>query len=134
MLDQPQAPPAPILSPGRARAGLVLLGLMAAAQGTDPNIASTALVGASRGPDMTGGLLALAASISTPALSASVISTGLVADRAGRRPVLMGALLLAAVGDLLAATAPAAPLYLTGRALAGTGRRGPGGGDLTAGT
>lgn len=121
MLDQPQAPAAPAITPARARAGLVLLGLMAAVQGTDPNIASTALVGASRGLDMTGGLLALAASISTLALSASVISTGLIADRFGRRPVLIGALVLAAAGDLIAAAAPAAPFYLTGRALAGVG-------------
>lgn len=113
--------PAPASGPTRARAGLLLLGLMAAVQGTDPNIASTALVGASRGLDMTGGLLALAASISTLALSASVISTGLIADRFGRRPVLMAALVLAAAGDLIAATAPAAPLYLSGRALAGVG-------------
>ena len=41
---------------------------------------------------MTGGLVALAASISTLALSATVISTGLIADRLGRRPVLMAAL------------------------------------------
>lgn len=121
MLDQPQAPAAPAPAPARARAGLVLLGVMGAVQGTDPNIASTALIGASRGLDMTGGLLALAASISTLALSASVISTGLIADRLGRRPVLMAALLLAAVGDLIAAAAPTATLYLAGRALAGIG-------------
>lgn len=119
--QQAVAAAAPTPVPARAHAGLVLLGLMAAVQGTDPNIASTALVGASRGLDMTGGLLALAASISTLALSATVISTGLIADRLGRRPVLMAALLLAAVGDLIAATAPTPTLYLAGRALAGIG-------------
>ena len=121
MLRNPQAAVTPASAPTRARAGLVLLGLMGAVQGTDPNIASTALVGASRGLGMTGGLVALAASISTLALSATVISTGLIADRLGRRPVLMAALGLAAVGDLVAATAPASGLYLLGRALAGIG-------------
>ncbi|TKV60365.1 MFS transporter [Nakamurella flava] len=102
-------------------AGLALLGVMAGAQGADPNVASTALVGAGRGLGMSGDLLALAASISTLVLSATVISTGLLADRLGRRGVLMAALVLAAVGDLLVAGAPASPLYLLGRALAGIG-------------
>ena len=105
----------------RAGVGIVLLGVMAAVQGTDPNIASTALVGASRGLDMTGGLLALAASVSTLALSASVISTGLLADRLGRRRVLIVALLVAALGDVIVALAPAAGFFLAGRALAGIG-------------
>ncbi len=48
------------------------LGVLGALQGADPNIVSTALVGATRGLDMTGGLVALAASISTLALAASV--------------------------------------------------------------
>lgn len=102
-------------------AGLVLLGVLAGLQGADPNVASTALVGAGRGLDMSGDLLALAASISTLALSASVISTGLLADRLGRRGVMMAALVVAAAGDLLVASAPASPVYLLGRALAGIG-------------
>jgi MFS family permease len=78
-----------------SRWAIPLLGAIAGIQGADPNIASTALVGVSRGLDMAGGLLALAASISTLALSASVIYTGLLADRLGRRRVLMAALALA---------------------------------------
>ena len=115
----------PISGAGTATRGgvaaLALLGVMAGAQGADPNVASTALVGAGRGLGMSGDLLALAASMSTLVLSATVISTGLLADRLGRRGVLMAALVLAAVGDLLAAGAPASPLYLLGRALAGIG-------------
>ena len=80
-LTEPARPltgePAPPDQPAPAsRWAIPLLGAMAAIQGADPNIASTALVGVSRGLDMAGGLLALAASISTLALSASVISTG----------------------------------------------------------
>lgn len=81
----------PSKSTPASRWAIPLLGAMAAIQGADPNIASTALVGMSRGLHMAGGLLALAASISTLALSASVISTGLLADRLGRRRVLMAA-------------------------------------------
>ena len=112
------ASPAPSAS---SRWAIPLLGAMAAVQGADPNIASTALVGMSRGLDMTGGLLALAASISTLALSASVISTGLLADRFGRRRVLMAALALSATGDVIAGLAPVPVVFLLGRLLAGVG-------------
>ncbi len=97
------------------------LGVLGALQGADPNIASTALVGATRGLDMTGGLVALAASISTLALAASVITTGLLADRLGRRRVLMAALVFAVVGDLIVAIAPSSGFFLLGRAVAGVG-------------
>ena len=102
-------------------AALALLGVMAGAQGADERGAGHIGVGAGRGLGMSGDLLALAASVSTLVLSATVISTGLLADRLGRRGVLMAALVLAAVGDLVAAAAPASPLYLLGRALAGVG-------------
>jgi MFS family permease len=120
MLLNPRADPAGPRA-GAGGAGIALLGVMAAVQGSDPNIASTALVGASRGLQMTGGLLALAASVSTLALAATVISTGLLADRFGRRGVLMAALALSAAGDLIAALAPTAGLFLIGRAVAGIG-------------
>ncbi len=97
------------------------LGVLGALQGADPNIASTALVGATRGLDMAGGLVALAASISTLALAASVITTGLLADRLGRRRVLMAALVFAVVGDLIVAIAPSSGFFLLGRAVAGVG-------------
>ncbi len=106
---------------GASRWAIPLLGAMAAIQGADPNIASTALVGMSRGLDMAGGMLALAASISTLALSASVISTGLLADRLGRRRVLMAALAVAALGDVVAGLAPVPLVFLLGRVLAGIG-------------
>lgn len=98
-----------------------LLGIMGAIQGADPNIASTALVGASRSLNMSSGLVALAASISTLALAASVISTGLLADRLGRRKVLVAALIVAAVGDLIVVISPVSTIYLVGRAIAGIG-------------
>ena len=108
---------------GKVKAGLAipLLGVLGALQGADPNIAATALVGASRGLGMTGGLAALAASISTLALAATVISTGLLADRLGRKKVLVAALLVAAIGDLLVVIAPDSTVYLVGRAIAGIG-------------
>lgn len=98
-----------------------LLGLLGAIQGSDPNIASTAFVGATRGLGMTGGVASLAASISTLALAATVISTGLLADRLGRKKVLVIALIVSAVGDLIVAAAPGSGFYLLGRTVAGIG-------------
>ena len=70
-----------------------LLGIMAAIQGSSPNINSTALVSLTRDLNMAGGQVALAASIQTIAIAASVITTGVLADRLGRRKVLLAALL-----------------------------------------
>ncbi len=99
---------------------LIFLGLLGAIQAADPNISSSALLTAGKALDM-GTLSALAASISTFVLAATVITTGMMADRLGRRKVLIAALLLSAIGDLLAALAPGTTVYLLGRALAGIG-------------
>lgn len=96
------------------------LGVLAAIQGTDPQIASSALLSASSALNM-GGLNALAASVSTLMLAATVITTGMMADRWGRRRVVMASLLLTVVGDLLVAVAPDTIVFILGRALAGIG-------------
>lgn len=62
---------------------------------------------------------AIASSISTLMLAATVITTGLAADRLGRKRVLLVGLLLAAVGDAVAATALDPAMFLIGRAVAG---------------
>lgn len=66
------------------------------------------------------GVVALAASISTIAVAASVISTGLIADRIGRRKALVAAL-VGALGDAMVALAPSTSIYLAGRVIAGVG-------------
>jgi MFS family permease len=99
---------------------LLYLGLLGGIQGADPNIASTALLSASTDLKM-GSLAALAASISTFMLAATVITTGMLADRIGRKKILCLALVTSAVGDVLAAAAPDPGVFLAGRALAGIG-------------
>ncbi|MFM8773605.1 MAG: MFS transporter [Actinomycetota bacterium] len=99
---------------------LLFLGLLAAIQSADPNISSSALLTAGKALDM-GTLSALAASISTFVLAATVITTGMMADRLGRRKILMAALLLSAASDILVALSPDVYVYLIGRALAGVG-------------
>ena len=106
----------PVKKPALA---LAFLGVLAALQGSDPNIASTALVGAARGLDM--GSTSLAASISTLALAATAISTGLMADSLGRRRVLQASLIITLVGDLVVFLAPDPAIYLLGRVIAGVG-------------
>jgi MFS family permease len=109
-------------TPAKASAFAVpLLGLFAGLQAADPIINTNALVKASRALDMSAGVETLAASISTLALAATVMSTGLLADRLGRRRVLVGAVLVAIAGDVLVAMAPSAALFLAGRAVAGVG-------------
>jgi MFS family permease len=98
-----------------------LLGLFAGIQAADPIINTNALVKASRALEMSTGVETLAASISTLALAATVMSTGLLADRVGRRRVLLGALLVATAGDVLVALAPSSGIFLIGRAVAGVG-------------
>ena len=108
-------------APGRAPLiPLLFLGLLAAIQSADPNISSSALLTAGKALDM-GTLSALAASISTFVLAATVITTGMMADRLGRRKILIAALVLSAASDLLVALAPDVYVYLIGRALAGVG-------------
>ena len=99
---------------------LVFLGVLAAIQGADPNISSSALLTAGKALEM-GRLSALAASISTFVHAATVSTTGMIADRLGRRKILLVALFISAVGDLLVALAPNTGVYLAGRALAGIG-------------
>ncbi|NQU35967.1 MAG: MFS transporter [Actinobacteria bacterium] len=101
-------------------AALVFLGLLAAIQGSDPNIASSALLSASKDLNM-GSLAALAASISTFMLAATVITTGMMADRLGRLRILTAGLILSAIGDVLVALAPGSSVFLLGRTLAGIG-------------
>ena len=104
-----------------SRLAIPLLGVLAAIQGSAPNIAATALVGASRGLDMVGGAQALAASTQTLAIAASVITTGLLADRIGRRRMLVLALVTGIVGQLAVAAAPSAAVYVVGQAVSGVG-------------
>jgi MFS family permease len=104
-----------------SRLAVPFLGLLGAVQGTCPNIASTALVGASRSLHMAGSTQALAASVQTLAIAATVITTGLLADRLGRRRVLMVALVVGAVGNLVVVASPAAVVYMLGMAVTGVG-------------
>lgn len=102
-------------------AAVIFVGLLSGVQASDPNIAATALVSASRGLQMTSGQASIAASVFTMMMAATVISTGLLADRLGRRRVLLAALALSVIGDVMVALSPGFTIYAIGRGLAGIG-------------
>lgn len=108
----------PAKSPGLA---VAFLGVLAGIQLIDPAVANIAIVEASKSLGMTGSVVALAASISTLALAATVLPMGMMADRLGRRKILGAALILAIAGDVIVAISPITAGYLAGRAIAGIG-------------
>lgn len=101
--------------------GVPLLGIIGAVQGSSPNINSTALVSLSRDLSMSSGVVAIAASMQTLAAAATVITTGLLADRLGRKRVLMAALALSVIGATVCGLAPVSAVYLLGQCLTGIG-------------
>lgn len=121
-VSAPQTSPAAPQSPAKnSTLAVVFLGLLAGLQLIAPAVSNTAIVEASKSLNMSGSTVALASSISTLALAATVLPMGLLADRLGRRKVLMASLLLAAAGHILAAASPVSAGYLAGRAIAGVG-------------
>ena len=91
-----------------ARSGLIVtvLGLLAAIQIADPFISSVALVRASDGLEFTAAQQSLAAGISTFALAATVVFGGVLADRVGRKRVLVASILVSSAGQLITALSP----------------------------
>ena len=100
---------------------ILFLVFMGAIQMSDPIVASLALVRATKALSFSPSMQAIAASISTLALAATVVPTGVIADKIGRRKMLVIALVLTAVGDVIAAIAPGAGVFLLGRAITGIG-------------
>lgn len=105
----------------RSLLSVIFLGVLAGLQLVDPAVANTALVPAARDLGMQGSALALASSISTLALAATVLPFGMLADRVGRRKIILASLIIAIVGDVIVALSPVTAGYFAGRALAGIG-------------
>ena len=103
------------------RLAVPYLGVIAGLQWIDPVVASMVLLKAANSLHMKGAMLPLAASISTLALAATVLATGYLADRLGRRRVLIASLWLVVFSNVLCAFAPSSGLFLFGRVLAGIG-------------
>ena len=106
-------------SPGFKKAAVILLGIIGGIQVFDPVVSSVALVSASADLEFPASTQALAAGISTLALAATVIPGGLLADRLGRRRVLMASLVVTTIGELITAAGLTISMYLLGRIIAG---------------
>lgn len=100
---------------------LVALTAASCLQVVDPTANNIAVVGASVDLGMSGAGRAFAASVGTLALAASILTTGALGDRLGRRKVMLAGLLIAIVGGVITAIAPTTAIFILGRAVTGIG-------------
>ncbi len=98
---------------------IALLGWIGATKATGAALATIALVDASRALALTPDERTLAASVGTLALAATVIASGLLADRIGRRRVLMGSFAIAILGSMLLAVSWGVVPYVLGAVVTG---------------
>lgn len=98
---------------------IALLGWIGATKATGAALATIALVDASRALALTPDERTLAASVGTLALAATVIASGLLADRIGRRHVLMGSFVVAIAGSVLIALSWGVVPYVLGTVITG---------------
>jgi DHA2 family multidrug resistance protein-like MFS transporter len=87
----------------------------------DPAIHNIAVVAAGNALHMTGTERSLAASIGTLCIAATILATGSLGDRVGRKKVMLLGLLVTLAGGVVTALAPSSTVFAVGRALSGAG-------------
>jgi MFS family permease len=87
----------------------------------DPAIHNIAVVAAGNALHMTGAQRSLAASIGTLCIAATILATGSLGDRLGRKKVMLAGLLVTLAGGAVAALAQDALMFSIGRSLSGVG-------------
>lgn len=105
-------------------AGLpALLGLAGAslAMELEATVHAIAIVSAASSLRMNGAERALAASICTLCIAASILATGSLGDRLGRKRIMMLGLVASMAGGVITALATSAAQFAAGRALSGLG-------------
>jgi predicted MFS family arabinose efflux permease len=80
-----------------------------------------AFVGAANSLGLSGDQRSLVASIGTLCIAASILATGSLGDRAGRKKIMLGGLLLATFGSVVTALAQNTATFTLGRVLSGVG-------------
>ena len=110
-------------TPRNASGSTALLALVGASlpMNLDPAIHNIAVVGAGNALQMTGTERSLAASIGTLCIAATILATGSLGDRWGRKKVMLLGLLVTLAGGVVTALAPSPALFALGRALSGVG-------------
>lgn len=106
-------------NPKLVKRAIWLAGILGGLQTADPIIASLALPKAGKGLQMDAATLALAASISTLCLAATVVLMGALADRIGRRRMMSILTVGLIAGDVIVFLAPQTAVFMLGRAIAG---------------
>lgn len=106
-------------NPKLIRRAVILAGILGGLQTSDPIVATLALPKAGKALDMTTSSLALAASISTLFLAATVVLMGSLSDHFGRLRTMFWLTVALIVGDLIVVMAPTTAFYMLGRAIAG---------------
>jgi MFS family permease len=91
------------------------------AMSLDPSVHNIAFVGAANTLKMSGSQRSLIASVGTLCIAAAILATGSLGDRLGRKKIMLGGLLLAAIGGVVTSTAPTAAVFTMGRVLSGVG-------------
>ena len=108
----------------RAVSGSALFALVGASlpmKFLDPAIHNIAVVAAGNALHMTGTERSLAASIGTLCIAATILATGSLGDRLGRRKIMVVGLLVTLAGGVLTAVAQTPLMFALGRALSGVG-------------
>jgi DHA2 family multidrug resistance protein-like MFS transporter len=106
------------LAPGSALLGLVGASLP---MNLDPAIHNIAVVAAGNALHMTGTERSLAASLGTLCIAATILATGSLGDRFGRKKVMLIGLLVTLAGGVVTALAPNSIVFVLGRAISGVG-------------
>lgn len=97
------------------------LAIASFAMSVDPSVHNIAFVGAANSLGMSGDQRSLVASIGTLCIAASILATGSLGDRMGRKKIMLSGLLLAAFGSGVTALAQNTAMFTVGRILAGVG-------------
>lgn len=98
---------------------LLLLGLIGAISTTGANLSALSLVYATGALGLTPWMRTAAAGSISMTIAVTAVAAGLLADRIGRRRLLMASFYLAAFANLLLAVLPSAWAYLLGLTMAG---------------
>lgn len=111
-----------IASPAAGKsAGVFALAAASLAMSVDPSVHNIAFVGAANSLGMSGDQRSLVASIGTLCIAASILATGSLGDRMGRRKIMLGGLLLATLGSVVTALAQNTAMFTLGRVVSGVG-------------
>ena len=115
-------PPVVSETPTATMPGAVLaLAVASLAMAVDPSVHNIAFVGAANTLGMSGDQRSMVASIGTLCIAASILATGSLGDRMGRKKIMLGGLLVATLGSVVTALAQNTAMFTLGRVLAGVG-------------